>query len=73
MSENTNTNSKQSRWKSKVLWAAVAAQVLALLQMTGLLALLGVDAGTAGDVVAGVLQLLAIVGVVNDPTNGEGW
>lgn len=72
MSEN-NTNSKQSRWKSKVLWAAVAAQVLALLQMTGLLARLGVDAGTAGDVVAAVLQLLVIVGVVNDPTNGEGW
>ena len=64
---------KQNRWKSKVLWMAIAAQVLAIASMLGLPALLGYDPGAANDVVAAVLQLLALIGVVNDPTNGEGW
>lgn len=63
----------QNRWKSKVLWAAIIAQVLAIGQMVGLWEAVGIDAGQAGDVAAGVLQLLAIVGVVNDPTNESGW
>ncbi len=64
---------KQSRWKSKVLWAAVAAQVLALGQVLGLWARLGMEQNAVSDTVAAALQLLALVGVVNDPTNGEGW
>ena len=64
---------KQSRWKSKVLWAAVAAQMLALGQVLGLWERLGIDQNAVSGTVAAVLQLLALVGVVNDPINGEGW
>ena len=63
---------KQSRFKSKVLWVAVIAQIISLGQLIGLWKELGIDAGLLGDAAAGVLQLLVIVGVVNDPTNPEG-
>ena len=64
---------KQSRWRSRVVWAAAAAQVIALAQLTGVLRRIGVDAGTAGDVVAGVLQILVIFGVLNNPTDSESF
>lgn len=64
---------EQSRWKSKVLWAAIAAQVISLAQLTGVFAALGLDVGMVGDVIAGVLQLLVIVGVLNNPTDVQNW
>lgn len=63
---------KQSRWRSRVLWAAVCAQVLSLAQLTGLLNAIGLEAGLAGNVVAGVLGLLVTFGILNDPTNPSG-
>ena len=63
----------QNRFRSKVLWASIAAQILSLLQLTGALEALSLDAGVIGDVIAGVLQILVIVGVLNNPTDGEGW
>lgn len=63
----------QSRWKSKVMWAAVVAQVIALMEMTGAFKALGIDAGLAGDVVAGILQLLVLFGVLQNPTNKVGF
>lgn len=63
----------QSRWRSKVLWAALAAQVISVMQLTGAFEALGIDAGRAGDVVAATLQLLCLAGILNNPTNGEGW
>lgn len=59
---------KQNRWRSKVVWASIVAQIIALLQLTGALEGIGIDAGLAGDVTAGVLQLLVLVGVLNNPT-----
>ncbi|MDR3552201.1 MAG: phage holin [Clostridia bacterium] len=64
---------KQSRWKSKVLWASLAAQVIALLQLLGVFAKLGLNAGTVGNIVAGLLQLFVIFGVLNDPTTADGF
>jgi uncharacterized membrane protein len=64
---------KQSRWSSKLLWAAIIAQVIAIGQLTGIFQKLGIDAGYVGNVCAAILQLLAIIGIVNDPTNKEGW
>ena len=64
---------KQSRWKSKVLWASIAAQAIALAQLTGLFKLMGIDAGYAGDIVAGFLQLLVFLGVLNNPTDVENF
>lgn len=63
----------QSRWRSNVLWAAVVAQILSLVQLSGLAESLGLDMGMIGDVAAGVLQLLVIVGVLNNPTDPVNW
>lgn len=64
---------KQSRWKSKVMWVAAAGQVISLLQLTGAFARMGIDVGIAGNVAAGFIQLLVIIGVLNDPTNPSGF
>jgi len=63
----------QSRWTSKVLWAAIAAQVLSLLQITGAFKAINIDAGVAGNVVAGLLQMLTLFGILNDPANKSGF
>lgn len=58
---------EQSRMKSPVVWGAVVAQVLAILITLGV-----IDTGmseTINQVVAGVLQLLTIFGVLNNPTD----
>ena len=64
---------EQSRWNSKVLWAAIIAQVIAIGQLTGVWAQIGVDAGRLGNILAAILQLLVIVGVVNNPTDAVDW
>lgn len=63
----------QNRFKSKVFWASLAAQIISLLQLTGIWRELGIDAGTVGDVIALVLQILVTVGLLNNPTDGENW
>lgn len=51
----------------------MAAQAISVGQLVGIWQKLGVDTGTIGDVVAGVLQLLVVVGLLNDPTNPKGF
>ena len=60
---------KQSRWKSKVLWASIAAQVVAILAFTGALKAIGVTEDWVNTVIGGVLQLLVLFGVINNPTD----
>jgi uncharacterized membrane protein len=64
---------KQSRWQSPVLWAAVVAQVITILQITGAFRAMGIDAGVVGDVAAAIMQILVLFGVLNDPTNKAGF
>jgi uncharacterized membrane protein len=59
----------QSRWRSPILWAAIAGQLISLAQLTGAFKAIGLDAGLTGNVVAGIIQLAVIVGILNDPTN----
>jgi len=59
----------QNRWKSKVLWASIVVQIIAIGQLVGLWQLIGVDAGLVGDVAAGILGLLVTIGIINNPTN----
>lgn len=57
----------QNRLKSPVVWAAVAAQLLALLVTVGV-----IDTGlssTLNAVVISVLELLVAFGVLNNPTD----
>lgn len=61
----------QNRIKSPVVWGAVVAQVVTILLTLGV-----IDIGiseTINQIVAGVLQLLVIFGVLNNPTNKEGF
>lgn len=62
-----------NRLRSKVLWLAIIAQVISLGQLTGLFAKYSIDAGVAGDVAAGILQLLVLFGVLNNPTDEKNF
>lgn len=59
----------QNRFKSKVVWAVVFAQIVTLAITLGF-----IDTGLGtqlNSVVAIVLQLLVAVGVLNDPTSAD--
>ena len=61
----------QNRWKSKILWAAIIGQVVSILVLTGV-----IDLGIAQQIEqigALSLQILTILGIVNNPTDGENW
>lgn len=61
---------EQNRFQSPVLWAALAAQLLSMLVLLGV-----IDTGMSeaiDGVVGAVLQLLAAFGVLNNPTNKNG-
>ena len=64
---------KQSRWKSPVLWTALTAQVLVILKVTGVWNLIGIPESVVTDTVAALLQIGALVGVINNPTDAEAW
>ena len=61
----------QNRFKSKVLWAAVAAQVLSLLVTVGVIDT-GLSATLEGVAVA-VLEMLAAFGILNNPTSKQNF
>lgn len=61
----------QNRWKSPVVWAAVVAQGLTILLTLGVITTgLSEALDTA---IAGALQILTILGVLNNPTDGENF
>ena len=64
---------EQPRLKSFVVWSAIVAQVVSIFQLAGVFQALGIDAGLVGDIAAGVLQLLVLFGVLNNPTNKTGF
>lgn len=69
MKEEIKVVDAQPRWKSKVLWAAILAQIVSILVMVG-----AIDTGlgeTVNNVGAAVLQLLTLFGVVNNPTDKQ--
>lgn len=62
---------EQNRWRSPVLWASIVAQILGILLLTGV-----VDTGlseTINQIAAGVMQLLVLAGVLNNPTDRKDW
>lgn len=59
----------QNRWKSKVLWTALGAQVVSLLILGGF-----IDTGFGDTINQGlsiVLEILVLVGIINNPTDAE--
>jgi uncharacterized membrane protein len=63
---------KQPRWNSVVLWTSIVAQVFSLLQLLRVFAKLGIDLGYAGNIAAAVLQILVVVGILNNPQDPTG-
>lgn len=60
---------EQNRFKSKVMWAAVIAQVLSILVALGV-----IDTGMSkiiDTICVGVLQMLVAFGILNNPTDPE--
>lgn len=58
-----------NRLRSPVVWGSFVAQVLAILLLTGVIGQGASDVATK--VAAGVLELLVLFGVLNDPTDRE--
>ena len=59
----------QNRFKSKVLWGSIIAQVLSLLVTVGV-----IDTGmssTLNGVAVAILEMLVVFGIVNNPTDKE--
>lgn len=59
----------QSRWTSFYLWMAIVAQILTIIQLSGL----GIDTVWLGNLIAGGLQLLVILGIINNPSDSRKW
>lgn len=61
----------QNRLKSKVVWGAILAQVLAILLALGVIAAGLSEAVNA--LITAALQLLVVAGVLNNPTDPTGF
>lgn len=61
---------EQNRFRSPVLWASLAAQLLSMLVLLGVIDT-GLSEAIEG-VFSAILQLLAAFGVLNNPTNASG-
>lgn len=58
---------KQGKFRSKVLWAAVAAQVVSILLLTGVVD--ATQSETINNVIGGTLQILVLLGILNNPND----
>jgi uncharacterized membrane protein len=63
----------QNRWKSKIVWAAILATLLTLLGNLGLYDAIGITQDVLQHVIDAVLAALVAFGVLNNPTNPEGF
>lgn len=59
----------QNRWKSPVIWSALAAQVLSILVLLDVVT--PTQSETINSILAAVLQALAAFGVLNNPENKD--
>jgi uncharacterized membrane protein len=62
---------KQARFKSVVVWSAVAAQILSILILTGVIS--PEMNNTIKLIISSVLEMLVLFGVLNNPTNKNGF
>lgn len=61
----------QNRLKSPVFWASIVAQILSILVITGV-----IDAGQSDSITAivtAVLEAFTVFGLLNNPTNKDGF
>ena len=63
--------SKQSRWRSKVAWGAVAALLLFMLKNYGLLAPIGLTEESFNELTMLIFAVVTAFGLFNNPTDKE--
>jgi uncharacterized membrane protein len=63
----------QNRFKSKVFWTALIAQLISIMGYLGLWEKWGIMPGQVETVVASVLQVLVLFGILNNPTDSENF
>mgnify|MGYP001184713061 CR=1 FL=1 len=62
---------KQNRLRSPVFWSSLITQILSILVLTGVI---GSEWSTAiSGIVTAVLEAFTVFGLLNDPTNREGF
>lgn len=59
----------QDRLKSKVVWLAILAQIVIVMQLTGVLTISDIE--IVNGVATAVIQVLVLIGVLNNPTNSD--
>ena len=65
--------SKQSRWRSPVVWSAVFGLVVAVCSAFGVWEKVGLDSETFKGIMIALGTVLSAFGIINNPTNGEGF
>lgn len=63
----------QSRFKSKVFWITLTAQIISISAFLGLWEKLGIMPGQIETIVASILQMLVLFGVLNNPTDKDNF
>lgn len=58
---------EQNRLKSKVVWLSVLAQIIVVLQLTGVLEISQIE--IINGVATAVIQMLVLFGILNNPTD----
>lgn len=63
----------QSRWKSSVVWTTIVSLIVILIGNYGLWEYIGMDSEVFQKVANLILSILVMVGILNNPTNKEGF
>lgn len=61
----------RNRFKSPVLWSTLVAQLLSILLLFGVIDIS--QSTLVEQVSAGILEILTIVGILNNPTSADSW
>jgi uncharacterized membrane protein len=62
---------KQERWRSTVLWGALASQIMSILVLVGVIDI--TQSETINTVIGLSFQILTTIGVLNNPSSKEEW
>lgn len=61
----------QSRWKSPVAWGSVIMLICLVCQSFGLYSYLGIEEDELTSILEGIISVLVVFGIFNNPTNKE--
>ena len=62
---------EQNRLKSKVVWLSILAQLVIIAQVTGILTISQIEVVNVS--VTAIIQILVLLGILNNPTDAENF